>query len=51
MPESDLQNPGGPLGGPEFENCKVLDETLKLFWTVDNDNSQVRFQLCGCTAR
>ena len=37
--------------GPEFDNCKVLDDTFQLSWRVDNDNSQVRFQLCGCTAR
>ena len=47
----NIQNPGGPAGtGPEFDNCMVLDNTLQLSWRVDNSNSQVRFQLCGCTA-
>ena len=47
-----VKNPGGPGNtGPEFDNCKVLDNTLQLSWRVDNDNSQVRFRLCGCTAR
>ena len=45
------QDPGLPAGvGQDFDNCKVLDETLQLSWRVDNDNSQVQFQLCGCTA-
>ena len=48
-----FQNPGTPIvpSGPEFDNCKVLDDTLQLSWRVDIDTSQVRFQLCGCTAR
>ena len=46
------QNPGGPPGsGPEFNNCKVLHNTLQLSWRVDNTNSRVRFRLCGCSAR
>ena len=45
------KNPGGPGTAPQFDNCKVLHDTLQLSWRVDNDNSQVRFQLCGCTAR
>ena len=39
-----------PTVTPEFDNCKVLHDTLHLSWKVDNDNSQVRFRLCGCTA-
>ena len=47
-----LQDPGGPVvTGPDFDNCKVLDDTLQLSWRVDDVNAQVRFQLCGCTAR
>ena len=33
---------------PEFDNCIPLHETLQLSWRVDNDNSNVRFRLCGC---
>ena len=34
---TDAQNPGGPAGpGQEFDNCKVLHETLQLSWRVDN---------------
>ena len=40
----------GPSSGPEFDNCEVLHDTLQLSWKVDSDNSQVRFQLCGCTS-
>ena len=51
--QSCVQNPGTPIvpAGPEFDNCEVLDDTFQLSWRVDNNNSQVRFQLCGCTAR
>ena len=46
-----LQVEGGPADtGPEFDNCKVLHDTLQLSWRVDMDNSRVRFRLCGCTA-
>ena len=29
-------------------NCIPLHETLQLSWRVDNDNSNIRFGLCGC---
>ena len=32
----------------EFDNCIPLHEALQLSWKVDNDNSNVRFRLCGC---
>ena len=32
----------------EFDNCIPLHETLQLSWRVDNDNSNIRFGLCGC---
>ena len=35
---------------PEFDNCKVLHDTLQLSWKVDSSSSSVQFQLCGCTA-
>ena len=49
LTHAHMQDPGLPAGvGQDFDNCKVLDETLQLSWRVDNDNSQVQFQLCGC---
>ena len=41
---------GPPDTGPEFDNCKVLHDTLQLSWRVETNDSLVRFRLCGCTA-
>ena len=41
-----LQAPSPPP--PEFDNCIPLHETLQLSWRVNNDNSNIRFRLCGC---
>ena len=34
----------------DFENCKQLDESLTLSWTVDRSAETVLFMLCGCTS-
>lgn len=32
----------------DFDNCKMLHESLQLAWTVDRAAETVRFMLCGC---
>ena len=51
------QEPGdGPGDGgdrpttADFENCKQLDDSLHLAWTVDRSSESVEFMLCGCTS-
>ena len=51
------QEPGdGPGDGgdrpttADFENCKQLDTSLHLAWTVDRSSESVEFMLCGCTS-
>ena len=34
----------------DFDNCKQLDPSLSLAWTVDRSSESVQFMLCGCTA-
>lgn len=34
----------------DFENCKQLDESLTLSWTVNKSADSVLFMLCGCTS-
>ena len=44
---------GGVPGRPtisDFDNCKQLDPTLSLVWTVNRTSESIRFMLCGCTA-
>ena len=34
----------------DFENCKQLDQSLSLSWTVNRDSESVVFMLCGCAS-
>ena len=41
--------PGRPTNN-DFDNCKQLDPSLSLAWTVNKTSESVQFMLCGCTA-
>ena len=41
---------GGRPTTDDFDNCKQLDPSLSLAWTVNRSSESVQFMLCGCIA-